>query len=873
MHARNKRLRIVFASLVVLVFAAISAATSGSAQAQVTAVGFDPQNMNVPYLAWRGDEVRLVKCVAGAAGLTGTFTVEDWSGDPHFKPQFSAAELPGDDAGDAFVTGGFVGQGPEQGGRQCFAADMVSQKAGLAIVKLKFSTGAAQRGPTAGNRVLLEHQFLVAWMNIASANVEDIGRLTVPASTAAAQLGTNCPTGDVREPVDLDRDEPAEVLARACSTAASPATTLLAAQNQVQVIVTGTIPMGNNFDEVNAQLGRAAGTPLTMPTDWRALAGVLARSSLPGFERGIATWDIHDEFTAVPGGGAAPPTPAQHATGETHQAGGLCAGTSTTVDEVDNCLGETGRAANLPGLAGVEEFGAFSRFIHPFAAGLLDVTAVGTGNPTIGPYDPLRIDTYLPNGITDAGDAPMPAARIDFNLNGVGALVPIDKHVVYSRTGTGSPLGATATQTAAARNAAVGVGVNNEHNLWAPFYGRFIPATAAEDVLGKTASGTDAGAGNNFTSFAGVTNPYHFWDFAIALDRAGAPVACPQFEPGFPATRESGIFAVTVYTDEHGEARVGFNGGVGFNFAALARIDANGCDLLGVTNLGTGTISAIARYPHQPVTAADVPGDEVVTKTVTSLFNKNITCVGKVPGVAPAQQAAFICTITGIGVAGGPFAGELVCVGSNAELVRPFGTTQRVTAAPAPATATTDPRVANFAGPAAICVRLNAQGQAQLEVFGKGTLNLIAEFVDEGIVRVNQFAAMPLAPGTGSTGPAGNTGTTTPTPAPTGGTLSQGNATSPSLNGATGVTAPKTVRPSITSSVLSARIVETKAGRKLVVRIKSTKATAKLRIVLKASNGRVIATAVRTVRTNRVATVPSLRIAPRAVRLSVRTLS
>jgi len=849
MHARNKRLRIVFASLVVLVFAAISAATSGSAQAQVTAVGFDPQNMNVPYLAWRGDEVRLVKCVAGAAGLTGTFTVEDWSGDPHFKPQFSAAELPGDDAGDAFVTGGFAGQGPEQGGRQCFAADMVSLKAGLAIVKLKFSTGPGtlNGGAAGANRVLLEHQFLVAWMNIASANVEDIGRLTVPASTAAARLGTNCPTGDVREPVDLDRDEPAEVLARACSTAASPATTLLAAQNQVQVIVTGTIPMGNNFDEVNAQLGRAAGTPLTMPTDWRALAGVLARSSLPGFERGIATWDIHDEFTAVPGGGAAPPTPAQHATGETHQAGGLCAGTSTTVDEVDNCLGETGRAANLPGLAGEEEFGAFSRFIHPFAAGLLDVTAVGTGNPTIGPYDPLRIDTYLPNGVTDAGDAPMPAARIDFNLNGVGALVPIDKHVVYSVDRQG------------------GAGA---HNLYAPFYGRYIPATEADvGRFGTTASGTSGGTGNNFDGYY-VRGLYHYWDFAAALFRDPTNVAglanCPPFalDPGLPAAvTASGHTFAAVYTDEHGEARVGFAPGTGFLFAGVT-VDANrGCDLQGINPLGTATISAIARYPFQPVTAPDVAGDEVVNKTVTSLFNKAVTCVPKFNTPASANFL-FICTITAVGFTGTPFAGETVCItaGGGVESMFPYDinfTQIRVE----------DPRGAL---PPRLCLRLNAQGQAQFEVQAKDNANVIVEFVQERLFRIFRWTALSSNPAVSGVTPATTTSTQAPTQAEI---ISLGASTTP-VRPSTG-NQPSTTDPAKVAkpTVVSARLKATKKGRALVVRVNSTKAKSKIRIQLRNKKGQTVASAVRTVRTNRSVTVPNLRIAKTVVSVRITAIS
>ena len=72
---------------------------------------------------------------------------------------------------------------------------------------------------------------------------------------------------------------------------------------------------------------------------------------------------------------------------------------------------------------------------------------------------------------------------------------------------------------------------------------------------------------------------------------------------------------------------------------------------------------------------------------------------------------------------------------------------------------------------------------------------------------------------------------------------------------------------------MSARLVETKSGRKLALRIKSTAKTAKVRIVLKTRGGKKLATAVRTVRTNRVVMVPNLRIVRGASRISVSVLS
>src|SRR5215218_867824 len=308
----NKRLRMAIASFVALAAAATFAAFAGSASAGfpplVPRIGFDPEDTDIPYLAWRGEQVRLVKCVDpsifgdGADAQVqefgvGTFVIEDWSGDPHQRPQFEDHFL-----GEATAFR-FAGTG-EEAGMACWATDIVSLKAGLAIVKLTVSGDA-------GAQPLLKHQFLVAWMNISSANVTDIGPTTMPLAVPSE-----------------------DALFFSLAGQASLATTQ-ASVNQVQVLVQGTIPMEGNFDELNAQLGRAAGTPLTMPTDWAALAGVMARSAIPGHERDPLLWDIHDQFTGAPGGVGPPATDA-------HQAGGDCPGSSTTMDEVDNCLGTEG---------------------------------------------------------------------------------------------------------------------------------------------------------------------------------------------------------------------------------------------------------------------------------------------------------------------------------------------------------------------------------------------------------------------------------------------------------------------------------------------------------------------------------------------------
>jgi hypothetical protein len=861
------RLRLGIASVAALSVVALTAFAGTASAGLQPAVqqGFDPEQTNVPYLAWRGEKVRLVKCVApetvgittgapsngpalqqAARFFTGTNAViEDWSGDQFNRPQF---EVTGTGFGGPLIFGSNVGvfQGTgEMAGRVCFATTLVSLKAGIAIVKLSVAGTNGGGQPT----MFLQHQFTVAWMTISNVNVEDVGPGTIPAATAPAAV---CQT--------IHEDAAGNLRCTEFVAEATPDTTA-AAQNQIQVIVQGQIPMEGNFDELNAQLGRTGNAPLTMPQDWDDWARIWARSSIGGNERNPCLWDIHDEFTAVPGGGATPVTGDNHnKTVDPCIVGPSAPGR----DEVDN---QPIPATGFPFPGTPAEFGPFSRFIHNFAdnptEGPQAVELPGNTTLTIGPFDPKRRDTsYIPDGFLNEGDAPMPAARVDVAIDpaSVGLLVPIDKHAVYTGNAT--------------------------HPLWAPYYGTFLPATAAQEPftaftdpgtgLGTTASGIDGPAtGNNFHGFLNnfaQGGLYHFWDFAVAAARQGSPIInpitgqpCPPFAPGQAALTPSGFFEVTVYTDEHGEARVGFAAGVGFNPAGLNIVfNANGgCDIQGVAQLGTNVIRAIARYPYQPVTAPDVAGDETITKAVTSAFFKGITCVPKGPGLA--NQVGFICTATARGINNQPFVGETVCFITNAEAIMPLSPL-----------APPETRPAGLTGPATVCVVTNAQGQASVEIFGKGDLNVIAFFVQEGLLRfvtLTPTGTPPTVPitvpgGTPGQPPAGSTQPVTSTAAPT-------QAQVVSLLGNTQPTQPQTSTPgnqqAAKAQLRSARLVYTRAGRKLVVRVNSPDRTARIRIVMR-GKGRTIATAVRTVRTNRAVTVSGLRIARTVNRVTVSVL-
>ncbi len=150
------------------------------------------------------------------------------------------------------------------------------------------------------------------------------------------------------------------------------------------------------------------------------------------------------------------------------------------LDAVDNCDGGY----------------AFSRVFDADGAGAIPPLWLGLSQePSRGPFDPQRpSSTFLPDGYLTADDAPMPAARIDLtiapnkhdgkDIDGVGSFGKTDKSNLYSADR--SP------------NANAGSGHDYSHNLYAPFYSAYVPATGAPDA---EASGTDGLPGNNFPGY------------------------------------------------------------------------------------------------------------------------------------------------------------------------------------------------------------------------------------------------------------------------------------------------------------------------------------------------------------------------------------
>lgn len=740
-------------------------------------------NTNVPYVAWRGEQVKAVKCDSipqmwdGDGTLNGRdldvdVLVESWSG-PGRDPQLETGTV-----------GFFRARNLSEYRRDCVRFDMVSSDPGLARVKLVVSD---RNGVP-----ILKHQFLFIWMSLDDISIKEATNEDppVPAGSPAAVAD---PSGDGNFNAG---NQPAN-------------------NGRVQVKVTGTFPH---------PLG--PGGAFTLPQDWPALAAALATDNDP-YNDDSMLWDIHDD----------------QGLGEMHVSG-YCSYPVSPTDDVDNCRGGG-------------DGGPFSN-------------QWGQGVTGFGPFDPARPGTLLSNGQLTAEDAPMPAARVDIgitpnsgaegDISGVGSLAKADKTVVYSRMGDGS---------------------SSPHNLYAPYYGQWIPATAEGS---PEASGIDGPQrGNNFEGFF-LDGRYDNWDTFPLMVAHDGPTGCNQFVSwqrtlgihggrDVPRARPSGPQTVAVYTDEHGEAQVQYRPGTGFYFDNLPVLinDNRGCDLQGIDVLGTSDISAIARYPYQPVDAPPLTS-ATIRKTVHSLFDKSLSYYpkGPVTGGNTANDNARIVVAHANDIDGRPFDDELVCwlLDSNAEGSLPFsGWT-----GPADGRFQVHSRPAWISGlpfNVAGCSRTDDNGNVAIEVFNSNhtKVNVIALFADEGLLRDIKVDFAPAGSTGGTPPPAGNGGgPASPPPAGAKGT------TVPTIGeivAATGPSGTAAAAPVLGSghragtnkkhgkktriTVLRTKFVRGKGT--LWVRVNSSRTHVRIKIRL--GKGRTIT---RTVRTNRLVKVPHVSV-------------
>ena len=248
------RLRLgLTAVLAVAVFAGVMVA-SAAAQPPSDASGlpangdvFNPQETNVPYLAWRGEEVRLVKCVGGltsdAIGESTTQTSGSFifnRGGFNVSMAIFAYSGPQENSFDGPKAVTDTGNIFFDRGRICVRGTWISNKAGITVIKLTVSHNGV---------ILGQHDFLVGWMAVNSADITNPGTVSEDAGF-----------------------EPG---------------------NSVNVQVTGSIPLNQEFQD-----DWGLSSQLVMPNDWATWANAMATTdqnlggtnSLPP----SAYWDIHD---------------------------------------------------------------------------------------------------------------------------------------------------------------------------------------------------------------------------------------------------------------------------------------------------------------------------------------------------------------------------------------------------------------------------------------------------------------------------------------------------------------------------------------------------------------------------------------------------
>jgi hypothetical protein len=853
----------------------------------------NPTTTNIPYLAWRGENIRLVKCsddlqerelnvlrdavirrnevpLFFLTGVDFDFVLEEWGSDTARDPS------PISSSSGFFFAGNKI----------CVRETWTSSGAGLARIKLAVNVDTTSvRVPqdnvaqAAGlNPVfailqrshLLQHQFLAGWMTLSDPTVTELPLGGDGPNDPGNPLGSGVlntfwadtfPQADPRN------------------------------QGVIQAKVTGTLPVEGEFEGA-FRLGK-----LKMPDAWPQLAARFATDENPNNENPSNRWDIHDESALgsfateghpydVPAYNPGAPTCAP-----LDRPFNLAAG---ILDAVDNCAGGY----------------AFSRVFDADGTGALPPVWLGlSDDPSRGPFDPQRPEaTFLPDGLLTADDAPMPSARLDFviernkdigkpvadqkDIDGVGSFRKTDKDELYS-----------ADRPA---NANRGSGNDDPHNLYAPFYSAYVPATGAP---APEASGTDGLPGNNFPGylvgdhlggegdFSDDDRRYDYWDIAHEFplrSLVGYETRCLRREdqqPNFRYTPQ-GAQKVAIYTDEHGIGHVNFEPGSGFWFDALLNTQPDlgnnlngGCDLKYLKDgvLGNAKITAESHYPNQPVSDQPV-GSATLTKTVKSLFAKYLAVYPK--GTTPELRNARIVVAHAQDIGGEPFAFETVCFSNTSAsgAIHAFVPTNANNLAKkvGPYNLVGSLRVddpVNSQDSDRVCVRTNADGNAAIEVLEsqRAEINIIGDFTAERILRdvhipfgeptpsVIDPGIPPRAPGAPNT-PAGP-------PAPN----ANGNSTPSAAIVAQLAQANVQVSSSRTRQVRRvtvrfARVVNSARGtRYLSLRLQGRRSTATVRIQLVGFDGKVVRTLRRTVAVGRTVRLRNVRLGAnvRNVRVSV----
>ena len=245
------KLMLVVASLGALAALTIAGtASAGETRAPWFQAG-DPMETNVPYVAWAGEEVRLVKCVDDPEGEW-EGTSAEWA-----IVDSSVRQRSGDLRDPVFFddtdrrTGDFEG-GAEQANRTCWAIDVDSVNPGMTRIKMAVDGNEGTPGSP-----ILKHDFLIIWLNMSAPVLTELSNAAFPGYVVGDPLGDGnfVPAGGTY------RD------------------------GLIRARVTGS------FTDLH-------GAARTLPADWASLAGRYAFDT-SGYNP--MAWDIHDDDLATEG--------------------------------------------------------------------------------------------------------------------------------------------------------------------------------------------------------------------------------------------------------------------------------------------------------------------------------------------------------------------------------------------------------------------------------------------------------------------------------------------------------------------------------------------------------------------------------------------
>jgi hypothetical protein len=854
----------LIAALAVVVFA-VSQASAEDPELN------NPQETNVPYINWIGGKLLVKKCFERSD--LGPWTAEDTAGVFNWQNNFpapypsflSGLAGPGD---SAKVKPTIEDIGHKE--HACYGVTVSSSVPSIHDLRLSVNS---KYDDEEGGVVVAEHDFLVVFMRATQPTIDEIGT----GEPGGAGVGDPAGDGAFRTPyLDAPGGTPLDTDA------------LEDVYGLVKVNVKGTFPLAG-FDADNT---------VTLPDDWAALAGKLASDKTSGVPGSTPMrWDIHDDQGNAAGQGHA--LDSTSLTDHVPTSGCDDLLYIGTVDAVDNCEGEWWAD---------EDFGPFSSLLGLKLA--------------MGPFDPLRPWTSLfPDGKLDAGDAPMPPLQMNVAITGegdIGRLGRADKDEIYvtDPTKDGEYEHNLHAPFYSALIPAAGIPGDTDPKVGIQEFDDYFEGRSG--VAGSFQNNNPGFEGSPLEEALWHEGVYDYWA-TFRKSWRGGEWQCKDPE-GEPYQQPTGAKQVAVYTDEHGEAFVKFYpySGIGGNaFPNGLPTGQNNfrCDI-SPGLYGTATIQATGIYPEKAPEA--IPASATLTKNATHSANKSLKCARKA-----ADEILCVETITDIN--GDPIDGaevrfstsgneghvdhdNIVWTGTDfTGAAVSWDTTGQVV--------TEEDDQNRF-----VVIETNAKGQAGIFIHDSRNLclNVSSENVETdyenaelGISGTSIFRDFDVivggtaTSGTCGLGHTGNGPATVPVPgpapavtpppppapAPSGGTAgTQGSGTSGgtsaaassagtsvvvSLGGPVVPAAPAvqiSTKPIVVNAVaaklFSLKVMQTKKGRMLVVKVLGKQKKAKIKIMLLGKNGKVIGRFIRTVPTNKTFMISNLKLGKKA--LSVR---